>query len=121
MTLTTTQASARVELLRRGALVASRHAFGPAGRTFSSRTLDALVDAGFARYEVVRGVLGAPAVAVGIVPVGQFWYVNEDGEPYDSWLNSEEQSAEFPNDFHTPFETRAEAQVFADSLDEEEI
>src|SRR5688572_7641255 len=47
--LTTTQYSALAELRHRGALVASRHAFADDNtRTFSQRTLDALVDAGHA-------------------------------------------------------------------------
>jgi hypothetical protein len=66
----TVQQSALGELQRYGALVASRHALGADGRRmFSQRTLDALVDAGHARYEVVRGAPGAPAVAAGIVPI----------------------------------------------------
>lgn len=69
VTLTTTQYSALAELRHRGALVASRHAFSGNTRTFSQRTLDALVDAGHARYEVVYGVPNAPAVASGIVPI----------------------------------------------------
>ena len=56
--LTTTQASALVELRRRGSLRPSGRAFGgPNGeRTFARRTLQALVDAGFAEWRLaVRG------------------------------------------------------------------
>jgi adenine/guanine phosphoribosyltransferase-like PRPP-binding protein len=68
-TLTTTQASALVELNRRGALVPSASAFTGPYRQFRRVTLNALVDAGHARWEIVRNVPYAPAVASGIVPI----------------------------------------------------
>jgi hypothetical protein len=68
-TLTTTQHSALGELRRRGVLIPSHRAFADDNtRTFSQRTLDALVREGYARYELVFGAPNAAAVSFGIVP-----------------------------------------------------
>lgn len=44
------------------------------------------------------------------------WYVNEDGEPYPFAGTVEEQTAQFPNDFHTPYSSHGEAYAAAESL-----
>jgi hypothetical protein len=52
--LTTTQFSALGELKRRGYLAPSLRAFNDEGRQYSHRTLNALVKAGFARWNYHR-------------------------------------------------------------------
>ena len=42
------------------------------------------------------------------------WFINEDGVAYDWKGTVAEQVAQYPGDFHTPFNSEAEANAWAD-------
>lgn len=68
--LTTTQASALVELRERGSLRPSNRAFSPwdGRRMFARLTLQALVDAGYAEWRLsVRGTRNGPVTYEGFI------------------------------------------------------
>jgi hypothetical protein len=45
-----------------------------------------------------------------------FWFINECGDVYDYDITR--QTVEFPNDYHVPYKTKAEAEAAAIALDE---